>query len=161
MQLLQRDSQLRILERRDLNMFYHKSSDRAMPTIHLYKFYRDKSDTVTWESPDGNTYKLDTSAPSTDQHGWVFTQDAAGKNVMAYRPGTFGADGTLVLALGPQRSLAATLLHDEDDFPRKYYFATDGGNNNPLRHRAFILCNEGEPGCPIAKFSSFQVMVVE
>ncbi len=133
-----------------------------MATIKLYQLSRGGDRFVKWSGPDGDTHSIDALNPAPPGQ-WAITQDSNGQSVMAYRPGGFPggpADGELVVSLKGAPSIAATLLHEEDDFPRKYYFATDGENNNPLGHAAFILRAEGISDMPVARWANFRVMVV-
>lgn len=131
-----------------------------MPTFKFFKLSSDGSGKVTYKSPDGNNYILD---PSTGGASWIFVYDTSANPVMAYRKGnsTTDFDGELVVSLDGAGSIMATLLHNEDDFPRKYYYATDGHNNNPLNRPAFILRSDGIAGCPVQKWSHLVIMTVK
>ena len=133
--------------------------DDTMPTIKLYELSRVGDQLVKWVGPDGDTHTIDV-VNAAPLNSWKFTQDSDGRPVMAYREVPSGSDGTLVVSLDGAPSIMATLLHNEDDFPRKYYFATDGGNNNPLGRPAFILQAEGENRSPVDRWANFRVMVV-
>ena len=131
-----------------------------MPTIKLYELSRGASRFVKWVGPDGKAHYIDVLNPPTGNL-WAITNDSAGKPVMAYKPGFHpGEDGELVVSLEGALSIVATLMHNEDDFPRKYYFATDSKNNNPLDRPAFILRCEGLRQSPVEKWASLRVMVV-
>jgi hypothetical protein len=124
-----------------------------------YKLSRDGASIVKWEAPDGSTYELDLSQATPGQ--WHIINNSVGQAVMAYltKP---GQDGELVLTLeGSKAGIAATLLHQEDDRPRKLYFSTDGGNNNPLQAPAFQLKCEGVEGSPVQPWAAYQVLCVE
>jgi hypothetical protein len=131
-----------------------------MPEITLYRLYREKDRFVKWEGPGRASHSIDVENPPSPSTSWTVTRDLAGRPVMAYSPDALGDDGTLVVSLEGAPSFIATLLHAEDDYPRKYYFATDGGNHNPLKCPAFILRCEGEGRSPIPPWASFYVMVV-
>ena len=133
-----------------------------MATIELYQLSRAGDGFVQWMGPDGDTHSINAINPAPPGQ-WAITQDSHGCPVMAYRPGGFSggpADGELVVSLDGAPSLIATLLHEQDDVPRKYYFATDAGNNNPLGRWAFILRAEGISDMPVARYVNFRVMVV-
>ncbi|MGE3803026.1 MAG: hypothetical protein AB7H80_18560, partial [Candidatus Kapaibacterium sp.] len=98
-----------------------------MADLNLYRLWRENNSDVKWQGPDGVTHSIDISNPPNPPNDWAHTLDSNGKWVMAYKPGLSGEDGTLVVSLAGAPSIKATLLHDEDDTPRKYYFATDGG----------------------------------
>jgi hypothetical protein len=135
--------------------------------ITLYRLHRERDRWVKWEGPDGVTHQLDAlNHPPLGQ--WAFVYDADNRPVMAWRqpfiiqtmaPPTF-LDAELVVSLDGAPSLAATLLHDDDDWPKKYYFATDGGNGNPLGRWAFKLLVEGVSDMPVATWVNLRVMVV-
>lgn len=128
----------------------------AAPTIETYRL-RTPDKIIEWYAPDGMRYFLDPANAPIDKY--LFVRDGNGKKVMAYKPSSTG-DGELVVSLEGSVSIACTLLHDEDDVPRKQYFATDAGNNNPLDRPAFILRAEGERNNPVPRFSSFHIMCV-
>lgn len=134
-----------------------------MAKIELYQLRRGGDDLVKWTAPDGNTYTINVSNPPNPPNQWAITYDANQKPVMAYSPDALGSDGTLVVSLDGAGSLAATLLHEEDDTPRKYYFATDTGNTTsttPLGRWSFILRTEGLSDSPVVRWANFKVMVV-
>lgn len=85
--------------------------------------------------------------------------DTKGIPVIAYRY-SGKSDGELVVSLEGANSIAATLLHNEDDVPRKYYYATDGKNNTELKRPAFILKAEGISRCPVQKCCGLKIMTV-
>ena len=82
---------------------------------------------------------------------------------MAYKRDKNGGDGWLVLSLDGAPSRIATLLHDEDDIPRKYYFSTDAKDdpNNPLQGPAFLLRCEGLRGSPVPVNVGLQIAVLK
>ncbi|MGF1465638.1 MAG: hypothetical protein ACFCGT_05860 [Sandaracinaceae bacterium] len=81
------------------------------------------------------------------------------KPVMGWRTRS-NDDDEIVVSLEGAPSIMATLSSNEDDFPKKYYFATDGGNNNPLGRHAFILRVEGySHQCPVDRWAHLVVMV--
>ena len=123
-------------------------------TINLYSLSRTDNRFVKWNAPAGHSYFIDVSGNDT------VTLDVNGQPVMAYEKGKNGGDGKLVVSLDGAPSISATLLHSEDDKPRKYYFATDGWNNNPLNRPAFILQAEGLKGSPVESWARLVVMVV-
>ncbi|MGK7894362.1 MAG: hypothetical protein AB4372_12255 [Xenococcus sp. (in: cyanobacteria)] len=133
-----------------------------MATIKLYKLFRGEDRFVKWNAPDGQTYSIDALNPAPEGQ-WAITLDSQGKPVMAYRPRSNGpsSDGELVVSLDGAPSHIATLLHEEDDYPRKYYFATDVYHNNPLDRPAFILRAEGISDMPVQRWVGLRVMVVD
>lgn len=114
--------------------------------------------TVQWAAPDGKVYSLD---PAKAEPGkWLLVNDTQGKPVMGLLTQP-GKDGLLILSMEGAKSLAATLLHDEDDTPRQYYFATDGGNtDNPLKRWAFKLSAVGVKGSPVWRNAVFKILCV-
>lgn len=130
----------------------------AAPTIETYRLYGTLDNLIVWEAPDGMRYFLDPANAPIDKYSFV--RDGNGKKVMAYKPSSTG-DGELVVSLEGAVSIACTLLHYEDDFPRKHYFATDSGGNNPLERPAFILRAEGINNNPVPRAASFRVMCVK
>ncbi|MGK7952525.1 MAG: hypothetical protein AB4368_27990 [Xenococcaceae cyanobacterium] len=128
------------------------------PTIETYKVSRGEDGLIVWEAPDGMRYFLDPANAPIDKYSFV--RDGNGKKVMAYKPSSTG-DGELVVSLEGAVSIACTLLHDEDDVPRKYYFATDARNNNPLERPAFILRAEGLSNSPVQRFALLRVMCLQ
>ncbi len=129
----------------------------AAPIIETYRLYGTNDSLIVWEAPDGMRYFLDPVNAPVDVYSFV--RDGNGQKVMAYKPSST-EDGELVLSLEGAVSIACTLLHDEDDVPRKYYFATDA-NQNPLDRPAFILRTEGLKNSPVLRNSQFRVMCVE
>jgi hypothetical protein len=124
----------------------------------MYYLRRHPSGVIYWDAPDGTTYGLDPADAVPYQ--WITVKDADGKPVMAYytKP---GVDSILVVSLDGANSLAATLLHAEDDTARRvYYFATDAGNTNVLNRPAFILRAQGFEDSPIEVNANFYVMCV-
>jgi hypothetical protein len=119
--------------------------------IKLYALGRGGDGFVVWKGPDGDTHSLDADNPPNPADSWAIVQDSQNRPVMAYSPSAFGSDGTLYVSIEGAPSRAATLLHDEDDAPRKLYYATDNGNGteNPLGRPAFILRGEGMRDCPV------------
>jgi hypothetical protein len=117
----------------------------AVHEMQTFALTSDEHGVITWNAPDGERYELDPALASTDH--WLLVEDRAGQPVMGYltRP---GEDGTLLLSLEGACSLAATLLHDGDDHPRKLYWATDEGNDNRLQRPAFILRAQDVEGSP-------------
>ena len=110
---------------------------------------------VNWNSPEGGTYRLDPAEAVPGE--WLVVNDDAGLPVMAFLHEP-GSDGTLVLSIDGAITNRALLVHHEDDFPRKYYYATDAGNNNELGRRAFILRAEGIEGSPVARNAGLRVL---
>ena len=135
-----------------------------MAEITLYRLYRERDSFVKWQGLDGDTHSIDAANPAPVGQ-WAFTLDSNSRPVMAYRLG-YGdghfSDGELVVSLEGAPSLLATLLHEGDDTPRKYYYATDGGwgNSNPLNRPAFILRAEGIRDMPVVRYAGFRVMIV-
>ena len=125
--------------------------------MQTFDLYDDCDGIVKWEAPDGKIYQLDTS--KAEKGEWFFTYDENDLPVMAFKTAP-SRDGELVVSLDGAKSFAATLLHNEDDTPRKLYFATDAGNNNPLKRPAFILRVSKIEGCPVAKCARFSVLCV-
>lgn len=131
-----------------------------MLTVELYSLSQDGSGVITWKGPDGDTHSLDVNNPAGPGE-YTIENDSNGKPVMAYKVGQGGDDGELVVSLEGAPSLAATLLHNEDDFPAKYYYATDTGNSrNPLGRWSFRIKTEGRKNSPFENWANFNVMVV-
>ena len=124
--------------------------------IQDFNLWADGSDAVVrWQAPDGETYQLD---PSQAEPGiWLVTTDRQGRPVMALLTEP-GSDGTLVVSLDGAITNRALLVHHEDDFPQKYYYATDAGNNNVLARRAFVLRAEGIAGSPVKRSAGLRVL---
>jgi hypothetical protein len=123
--------------------------------VETYAVSADERGVVRYEAPDGGTYELDPGLAASGR--WLTVEDQTGRPVMGYlsRP---GENGTLLLSLEGACSLAATLLHDGDDLPRRYVYATDEGNENELGRPAFILRAENVEGCPVARWAGFRVL---
>jgi hypothetical protein len=124
-------------------------------SVETYAVSADEQGVVRYEAPDGQAYELDPELGAPGR--WLIVEDRTGRPVMGYltRP---GEDGTLLLSLDGACSLAATLLHDGDDFPRSYACATDEGNENELGRPAFILRAAGVEGCPVAPWAGFRLL---
>ncbi len=120
---------------------------KAKTITELYTLWADKNGMVWWNCPDGYRYGL------MPRDG-AMTFDIKGKPVMYYNK------GVLEVSLDGAISYSATLLHLDDDIPRKLYYATDGGNFTKLKRLAFILRAQGIKGCPVQKNAQYQVMVV-
>ncbi|MEO1258030.1 MAG: hypothetical protein AAFZ15_04510 [Bacteroidota bacterium] len=131
-----------------------------MPDFQFFRLSSDGTGKVTYAAPDGNNYIID---PGSAGNGWIFTYDTNSKPVMAFRKGNNATDndGELVVSLDGANSIISSLLHYEDDYPRKYYYASDGGNNNPLNRRAFILRCDGINGSPVQRWCSLMIMTVK
>ena len=130
--------------------------------VFVNRTTRYRTPIVKWlgpnSGPDGYTLDVSSSIPDS----WVYAYDSERKPVMAFKPGGSGEDGTLLLSIDGAPSLIATLLHAEDDEPRKYYFATDGNHvENVLKRPAFILKCEGYSDCPVQEQAQFFVMIVK
>ena len=110
---------------------------------------------VHWEAPDLDIYQLDPTQAVPGE--WLVTSNREGQPIMAFLSEP-GSDGTLVLSLEGAITNRAILVHHEDDFPRKYYYSTDAGNNNVLEQRAFVLRAEGVEGSPIARNAGLRVL---
>lgn len=131
-----------------------------MATFKFFNLSSDGSGKVKYNAPDGQAYILD---PSQAGSGWHKVYDTNQKPVMAFRRGVSSTDfdGELVVSLDGAGSIMSTLLHNEDDYPRKCYYSSDGGNNNPLNRAAFSLRVDGEIQCPVQKWSHYVIMVVK
>lgn len=130
--------------------------------FRTYRLWRDSSSFVSWQGPDGDTHSIDVSNPA-ELGEYAITRDSSGKPVMAYRvgePGSNFPDGEIIVAIDGAPSSAATLLHYDDDIPRKYYYATDSNSSNPLGRKAFRIRTEGLRESPIARYASLLVMSV-
>jgi hypothetical protein len=123
--------------------------------VETYAFSADEDGVVRYEPPGGRTYELDPRLAAPGR--WLLIEDQTGRPVMGYRTQP-GENGTLLLSLDGACSLAATLLHEGDDFPRRYQYATDEGNENQLGRPAFILRAENVEGCPVAPWAGFRVL---
>lgn len=91
---------------------------------------------------------------------WLTVNDDDGKPVMALytKP---GIDAILEVSIDGANSVAATLLHAEDDNARRvYYCATDLGNTTVLQRPAFKLRAQGFEDSPIEINANFYVMCV-
>ncbi len=126
--------------------------------IEMFYLRRHPTGLIIWEAPDGNTYQLDPAAAQPYQ--WLLVNDANGRPVMGLytKP---NVDAILVVSIDGAKSIAATLLHAEDDTARRvYYFATDAGNTNALNRPAFVLRAQGFEDSPIEVNANFFVMCV-
>lgn len=116
-------------------------------------FYRDGASNIRYFDTSGTERILTVGDGS---------QDVTGTH-LAYRVNASG-DSILYFNLVGVPSIACTLLHDEDDWPRPgYYFATDGGNDVAAvwgngATKTFMLSREGVTGLPVGPYSSFQIM---
>ncbi len=128
------------------------------PPIQMYYLRRHPSGTIYWHAPDGKIYGLDPADAKPYQ--WLTVDDDNGKPVMALytKP---GIDAILEVSLDGANSVAATLLHAEDDNARRvYYCATDLGNTTVLQRPAFKLRAQGFEDSPIEVNANFYVMCV-
>ncbi|MHC5210560.1 MAG: hypothetical protein ACYTG2_07575 [Planctomycetota bacterium] len=126
--------------------------------VETYAFSANEDGVIRYEAPDGQAYELDPDLASPGH--WLLVEDEAGRPVMGFltKP---GENGTLLLSLEGACSLAATLMHDGDDFPRRYVYATDEGNENELGRPAFVLRAENVEGCPVARWAGFRLLCVD
>ena len=150
--------------------------------LALYSLRTDGNGVISWNAPDGKIYQLDPRGAPLAQ--WIYVNDTNGKPVMAYmsNPPTQGVgytvglrgksqpfkenpvtgDGVLVLSIDKAPGFSATLLCEENDVAdRQYYYATDGGNHNPLERPAFILRAAGIKGSPLKQYAGFRVLIIE
>ncbi len=128
------------------------------PPIEMFYLRSDPLGRITWVAPDGNSYTLDPANAQPFQ--WLIVNDDAGKPVMGFykKP---NVDAILVVSIDGAKSIAATLLHAEDDTARRvYYFATDAGNTNALNRPAFVLRAQGFEDSPLEVNANFFVMCV-
>ncbi len=128
------------------------------PPIEMFNLRSDPNGRITWVAPDGNPYTLDPANAQPFQ--WLLVNDNNGKPVMGLykKP---NVDAILVVSLEGAKSIAATLLHAEDDTARRvYYFATDAGNTNALNRSAFVLRAQGFEDSPLEVNANFFVMCV-
>jgi len=133
-----------------------------MAQFQFLRLRSNGSGKVTFDAADGKSYILDPNQASGSSWHFVYETNSQ-KAVMAFRRGSpfTDNDGELVISIDGAISGIATLLHHEDDYPRKYYFATDGYNNNPLNRQAFILRADGINGCPVQPWVTLQIMLVK
>ena len=123
---------------------------------------RPDSDVIRWTGPNG-THEIDMTRTTPP---WTTTLDHDGRVVMAVSPERT-IDPFLVVSLRGAPSLKAFLVHDEDDRPRGYYYATDLGNDLDFipdwaeDDWAFILRSDSTGDAPIDLNSRFRVMVVD
>ena len=128
------------------------------PPINLYYLRRHNNGTIFWHAPDGKIYGLDPA--EAKPYEWLLVHNDDGKPVMALytKP---GVDAILEVSLAGANSVAATLLHAEDDTARRvYYCATDLGNTTILQGPAFKLRAQGFEDSPIEINANFYVMCV-
>jgi len=113
-------------------------------------FSRGAANTVSYTDPDGVAHSL--AVP--DQ-----TMDVTGTHI-AYR----AASGTLYFNIEASPSYSCTLLHNEDDTPRQYQFATDAGNccgtiwPDATTSTFMIQSPGGTNALPIAAFGGFEIL---
>ena len=128
------------------------------PPIQMYYLSRHPSGVIYWHAPDGNKYGLDPA--DAQPYQWLLVHDANGEPVMGLytKP---GIDAILELSIDGANSIAATLLHAEDDNARRvYYCATDAGNTTVLKRPAFKIRAQGFADSPIEVNANFYVMTV-
>ena len=128
------------------------------PPIQMYYLSRHYTGAIYWHAPDGTIYGLNPADAKPYQ--WLRVNDDDGKPVMALytKP---GVDAILEVSIDGANSVAATLLHAEDDNARRvYYCATDLGNTTVLQRPAFKLRAQGFEDSPIEVNTNFYVMCV-
>ncbi len=122
----------------------------------LGKYYlsRGSGTIISYATPTNGTFTLDFSTCATDT--WCCT---SGQEICLYNYSDPNLDDILELTLAGSNSLACTLLHYEDDQPRKYYYATDGGNDcGGMNTWCFRLKREGGNSNPIYTNSNFYII---
>jgi len=102
----------------------------------------DDRDTVWYIGPTGVKTVLDLTSCTTE--GWCCNAE----NTICYYHKS-GEDSMLEFSLQGAPSRTCLLLHDEDDRPKKLYYATDGGNDCQLGEVCVRLRHEGATGNPI------------
>ena len=135
-----------------------------MATIELYDIWREWGTIVKWKGPGGIVHQVDTSDVPASK--WAYDNDDDPN--IGYRQGYAGIPGRIVVSLEGNPSghrVAATLLHKEDDVPRRVMFATDGGNGShghPKLNKkpTFILEVSNFRDCPVEINAGYRVMVV-
>lgn len=135
--------------------------DSLIKTFYLRS---DATGKIKFNAPDGETYTLD---PLTAGNDWIYENEQnSGKPVIAFRKGNDSRDGEIVVSLEGAPSISATLLHHEDDTPRNYIYATDGGNPgipefDKHKRPCFRLRLQGHKGSPLLNYVGFRIMVVK
>ncbi len=153
----------------DLKSYFEQARDsieqRIKEMMQSFSLSRggegEKSKEITWEAPDRKGYTL-IIPDIPPANGWTVINDNAGKPVMAlYQDAAKQKDAQLELSLDGAVSSCASLFHNEDDYPKVYAIATDGGNDTMLQRPAFIITQPGVKDCPIAAWSAFRVVCLK
>lgn len=123
---------------------------------NLYGFSRVGDTIVRYTTPSGNSLGLNVATCAQDT--WCCTQGSEGYEICYYNYSS-SADDMMTFTLDGATSIRCTLLHNEDDAPRKLYFATDGGNNCvPGSNKpCFMLRSAGDTGAPVRAWASYLI----
>ena len=119
--------------------------------------------TIKYKAPDGKTYEFDPQTVPSDGRWHVVQHDDLNRPVLALRKHNGKRDAELAVSIEDSTTRpSVTLLHDEDDFPRKYYIAADAYNDdNPLNRPALKIKCEGESVSPVPRNAALKVMMVK
>lgn len=118
-----------------------------------YAVSKDGSGFVRYTTPAGTQAALQVDACAQDT--WCCT----GGNEICYLDRSSNVDDELQLTLEGSRSIACTLLANENDTAEKVYFGTDAGNGTQSGKPAFILRKEGgTSNGPLTPFESYSVI---
>lgn len=110
---------------------------------------------LSYNTPSGTTAQLQVASCATDM--WCCT----GNYEICYYNYSGSYDDMVALTLEGGRSISCTLLHHEDDTPRKVYFATDAYNGCPSQtpgKPCFLLREEGNTSCPVRPWAGFEII---
>lgn len=128
-------------------------------SMEWFELRADEHGIIHWFAPDGKTYQLNPDNPA-EPDKWLLTHNTQGKPVMGLKVSA-NKDAVLIVSLEGAKGHATTLLHYEDDVPRQYYLATDGGNSdNPLNCWAFKLSTVGFKKSPVPAHAILRVLCV-
>jgi hypothetical protein len=103
----------------------------------------DEEGIIYYDSPNGATTLDTNTCPDT---GWCCNAD---ETLCLNRQE--GKDALVEFSLVGAPNIRCSLLHNEDDSPRKLYYATDGGNGCHMNHSCARLKSEGVMDCPVGK----------
>ncbi|MFV2061310.1 MAG: hypothetical protein ACC653_11555 [Gammaproteobacteria bacterium] len=121
------------------------------------RFQRDGGNNINFTDVDGIVTTLNI----------VTNTSSIGNAKVYYHPRGLGGNGILLFNINASPTMSCTLLHLEDDTPRAYMYATDGGNTainatawgNTTTNTFMFTLQQGVPNAiPMSRSSTFEII---